>query len=649
MDFTHSSRKSWSLLRKLGGAPQHEQKTPKIQPDDIAKRMQSITKAAATDKVFAKKIRQCNINLNSLEEIDEFSQPFTMRELAASLGQTKANKAAGPDEIYPEFLLHLGKIGKRWLLDFFNNILESARLPDVFKRSKVIAILKPGKSPDEASSYRPISLLSVSFKLLERLLYNRIYRAANSAIPPEQAGFREGRSCADQVLALSSYIEAGFQKGLKTFVAFVDLSAAYDTVWIDGLLHKFAKIFPCRKTIQLMRSILGPRHVRVHLGEKFSRFRLLKNGLPQGSVLAPLLFNIYTSDIPQTSSRQFAYADDLALAFQAKSFEEGEAALTTDLKSIGDYYSKWRLCPNPSKTEVAAFHLTNCLADQKLQVSFCGQTVEQKKSPKYLGVTLDRSLTFRQHLENVAQKIKSRLNILKSLAGTSWGASASVLRTTALALVYSTAEYCAPVWYRSAHTGKVDTQLNEAMRLVAGLIRPTPLPWLPVLAHIPPPDLRRCKAAAFEWKKCFRPGMPIRSTLETLPPHRLPSRSPIWTDNRLKTDFSLKSAWQSSWDAFSDPQKDLINNPTSKPAGFNSDRQVWVRLNRFRTGYGCSNHHLFKWGLKESPACECGAEDQTLSHIVNDCRLHSFPGGLRELNLLTPAAENWLRQLTINI
>ena len=99
-------------------------------------------------------------------------------------------------------------------------------------------MLKPGKEADRADSYRPIALLSVIYKLLERLIYNRIFPILKDKIPVEQAGFRPGRNCCDQVLSLTSFIENGFDKNEKTSAAFVDLSAAYDTVWRKGLLWK---------------------------------------------------------------------------------------------------------------------------------------------------------------------------------------------------------------------------------------------------------------------------------------------------------------------------------------------------------------------------------------------------------------------------
>ena len=112
----------------------------------------------------------------------------------------------------------------------------------------------------------------------------------------------------------------------------------------------------------------------------------------------------------------------------------------------------------------------------------------------YLGVTLDRTLSYKEHLSRSAAKLKSRNNLTAKLAGTSWGASASILRTSALALCYSVTEYCCPVWARSSYTKLIDTQLHSAVRLISGSLQPTQLSWLPVLSNIAPPSLRR-KAA----------------------------------------------------------------------------------------------------------------------------------------------------------
>jgi len=123
-----------------------------------------------------------------------------------------------------------------------------------------------------------------------------------------------------------------------------------------------------------------------------------------------------------------------------------------------------------------------------------GQRLKHDPYPVYLGVTLDWTLSYREHLSPSAVKLKSRNNLIMKLAGTSCGASAGTLGTSALALCYSVAEHCCPVWARSSYTNLINTQLHSAMCLISGCLQPTQLSWLPVLSNVAPPSL--CRKAA---------------------------------------------------------------------------------------------------------------------------------------------------------
>ena len=129
-----------------------------------------------------------------------------------------------------------------------------------------------------------------------------------------------------------------------------------------------------------------------------------------------------------------------------------------------------------------AFHLNNRETKREFKIFNNGKLLPYCPTPTYLGVKLDRSLTFRHHLEALRKKLSTRVTLLRRLAGSGWGARAKTLRTAALSLVYSTAEYCAPVWCRSVHTRLIDSALNDALRIVTGCLRPTPTDYLPILA-----------------------------------------------------------------------------------------------------------------------------------------------------------------------
>jgi len=128
-----------------------------------------------------------------------------------------------------------------------------------------------------------------------------------------------------------------------------------------------------------------------------------------------------------------------------------EGALSKDMTTVGEYIQTWKLKLSTTKTESAAFHLNNKEAKRELKVNFNNKILPFSPEPKYLGVTLDRSLTYRRHIESLRKKLTSSVALLRRLAGSGWGAGATTLRTATLALVHSTAEYCAPVWCRSAY------------------------------------------------------------------------------------------------------------------------------------------------------------------------------------------------------
>lgn len=654
LNFTHSSRTAWNLLRRLDSGLKVS--TPQAEipaPDAISKRIKQLSKPTITKEHKRKVCYQLNEIRSRQQQSLSIMSPVTSEELNAALQQIKCRKAAGIDNIFPEFMKNTGPRVRAWLLEFYRDIIDKRKVPNLFRKCKIIAIAKQGKDPALTSSYRPIALLSVCYKILEKIIYNRLLPIVQNNIPIEQAGFMPGRSCCEQVLSLTTFIENGFQKKQKTAAAFIDLSCAYDTVWKEGLLIKLYTLVPCKAFLQLMNELLSDRLFQVIVNGKKSKFRSLQNGLPQGSVLSPLMFNIYTSDIPITTSRKFMYADDIALATQSSDLSAAENVLGNDLQVVNVYFKKWGLQPNPTKTEVSAFHLNNRQAYLELNVESEGVKLRHNPHPKYLGVTLDRTLTFRQHLKNVTAKVRTRTNVIQKLANTSWGANAETLRTSALALVYSAAEYCAPVWTNSHHTSLVDTQLNQAMRIITGTIRTTPTAWLPVLSNIAPPQIRRLSALKSQAEKIANNRMlPIHNDTAILTDAqpRLKSRLPAVRTASQLTNFSTEELWRTTWRQQEVRNSHLIEDPTSKVAGFTIGRRDWCNLNRIRTGHGICNKSLTLWGRAEDPSCDrCDAAEQSVIHMVLECPETRFEGSLQDIHNLTPTALEWLRASNLRL
>ena len=195
---------------------------------------------------------------------------------------------------------------------------------------------------------------------------------------------------------------------------FIDLTAAYDTVWHRGLTCKLLRLLPDKHMVKMIMELVRNRSFTLTTGDsKQSRLRRLKNGVPQGSVLAPLLFNIYTYDLPSMISKKFAYADDLALLQSSGNWKDLEGTLSQDMSTLSAYLQTWRLKLSHTKTVTAAFHLNNREAKRELKVYNNGRLLPFRPTPTYLTVKLDRSLTFRHHLVALRKKLSSRVTLLR--------------------------------------------------------------------------------------------------------------------------------------------------------------------------------------------------------------------------------------------
>ena len=162
--------------------------------------------------------------------------------------------------------------------------------------------------------------------------------------------------------------------------------------------------------VHMIMEMVGNRSFTLTTGNgQRSRLRRLKNGVSQGSVLAPLLFNNCISDLLTTISRKYAYADDLAIMHADGDWQAVEGALSKDIATLGEYLQTWKLKLSTTKTVSAIFHLNNKEPKRELKVKFNNKTLPFCSEPKYLGVTLDRSLTYRRHLELLRKKLTSRV------------------------------------------------------------------------------------------------------------------------------------------------------------------------------------------------------------------------------------------------
>ena len=247
--------------------------------------------------------------------------------------------------------------------------------------------------------------------------------------------------------------------------------------------------------------------------------------------------------------------------------------------------------------------------------------------------------------------------------GLGWSAGGKTLHIATLSLVYSAAEYCAPVWCRSAHTRLIDSILNDALRIVTGCLRPTPTDHLPVLSGIQPTELRRLRATLslahrgsldpnhilygllsstsntcsvrLRSRRPFVPG--ARNLLDNLA--RLGIRASEWTNHKWKTEYFENTS----------RVRAFVPGTGARLVGMGLPRTAWDKLNRLRTGVGRLHSSMHKWGLAPSPSCECGASEQTADHVLIACPIHRAPHGARGLTVLDDETRCWLNDTTASI
>ena len=246
-------------------------------------------------------------------------------------------------------------------------------------------------------------------------------------------------------------------------------------------------------------------------------------------------------------------------------------------------------------------------------------------------MTHDRSLTYKRHLESLQSKVNARNGLLRCLADSSWGAYTSTLRTGALALVYSAAEYASPVWCRSTHTKKLDVALNDSMRIISGCMRPTETTFLPVLAGITPPDIRReVRVAKLTATAKNNPEHLLQHKViaaDAACPQRLVSRHPFSNAN-----YDPAKVWSDRVESGPPLIRTACPQPRPVlPPGADLPRKQWVKLNRLRCGTARVGDTLKLWGAQESATCVCGHITQWVQHVVVDCMIHKAPDGFAGL------------------
>lgn len=423
-------------------------------------------------------------------------QPFSLFELKAVLSRLK-DSTPGQDNIPYSFLVNLSDISLTYYLKLINSIIKSGNIPTQWKTQLILPILKPEKPSSSASSYRAIILSSVLGKVAEHLIKNRLewFVETNSLLSPSQYGFRKGKGTLDNLSIFITDIQKAFTENKVTIAAFLDISSAYDKVIIPILYRKLLQLKVPKQISNYIYSLFSERKIVLNVNETEynDTQRTTWRGLPQGSVLSPLLYNIYTADLETvfgSTIQVLQYADDLLLYTTNNTPAEAASQLNIALEALKYWLDDNGFEISVPKSSVLVF--SRMRSPPNICVKLSDLPIPIKKQAKFLGVILDDKLTGLPHCDYLVAKCEKQLNVLRCLTGVWWGSHPYNLKLLYNAIIRSTIEYATFLLSPILKSGlkKLECLQSKALRIVTGAMKSSPINALQIECSDPPLNLR---------------------------------------------------------------------------------------------------------------------------------------------------------------
>ena len=421
-----------------------------------------------------------------------------MEEMMQAINETNNNKASGSDDIPYEMIKQLGPKALEMLLFLYNRCWSGIGIPSKWREAIIKALLKEGKDPKDPTSYRPISLTSCLGKILEKMVANRLIYILESRVilTNNQTGFRPGRCTTDQILKLVQEASDNIHekpRGRRTITTFFDYNKAYYSVWRDGLLYKMIECNIPHRFIRYTRHFLSGRKTFVNINNTNSKKFMLKEGLPQGSSISPILFLIFINDIDVDLDMKTAaslFADDTS-AWRKDGVIRGSQRrlMQMEVDKIMEWANKWKMKVNGSKTRsmVIASSKKDQQWDPKLKAEETPIKLEQEYP--FLGVEVPSDIRFNGHVQMMVTKGRKRNRVLKCMSGKNWGNTRETQRTIYVQYVRTAMTYASPSWtpwISETNMKALQRTQNDALRTIMGSAATCPTDFLHLDANIEP-------------------------------------------------------------------------------------------------------------------------------------------------------------------
>ena len=339
----------------------------------------------------------------------------TADDIKDQLAILDTSKCYGPDGVSPKLVKEAGHILISPLQRLFNLSLNKGKFPKMWKQANVLPIFKKG-NPNDPGNYRPVSLLCCFSKIFERIIFKYVYNHLidHYLISMWQSGFRPGFSTVTQLTELYHKFCEAVSQGKEVRCVFLDISKAFDRVWHKGLIVKLQNCGLDNELLSWFTDYLKDRSQRVLINGQTSNWIAIQSGVPQGSVLGPLLFLVYINDlVPVVNHCNIRlYADDACLFIELKDHLGACNQINHDLERISDWANKWLVNFSPEKCK-SMIVSNKHQKDGHPPLQFDGTVIKQVIQHMHLGVILSHNLKWSNHIEYISNKANKRLNLMK--------------------------------------------------------------------------------------------------------------------------------------------------------------------------------------------------------------------------------------------
>jgi hypothetical protein len=442
-DLTDNPKKFWSLL--------NSRTKTKGSPDRIVHSNIEYTEPVGMASILNQYL--CSIftewGNTKIPPIEAFvndhlsSLTLTEEEVRLALAKLNPSKAPGPDGIPTKILKDYSTELAPHLTAIYNTTLSTGTLPEEWKEANVVVIHKKGKKTDP-SNYRPISLLPVCSKVLERCIYNKIIPHIRPLISKHQHGFLANSSTNTQLISFFNDINNILDEKDDIDLVYFDLSKAFDSVPHLPAITKLKSFGINGNLLNWFENYLSNRKQRVVIDGQASGWLPVTSGVPQGSILGPLIFLLYINDLPENLNNQTLcgiFADDTKIGRRITTIEDNKQ-LQSDINALKKWGDSWGLKFNPSKCKHLKISTNQTTENHEYTLN--NQTLEQVDDMIDLGITVSSDLKWNKHILNTCKKAEGRLWLVVRTIG--FYSPIKAKKAAYIAMIRSILEYCSPVW-----------------------------------------------------------------------------------------------------------------------------------------------------------------------------------------------------------